>query len=81
MMRLPIVQIIRKADTIPFDINQMRTIVIDTTDIFTLVPKIATYQTEISSQIRLALDNADAVETPISTYFLGLQIMTQIMTK
>ena len=69
MMRLPIVQIIRKADTIPFDINQMRTVVIDTTDIFTLVPKIVTYQTEISSQIRRALDNADAVETPISTYF------------
>jgi hypothetical protein len=73
MMRLPIVQIIRKADSIPFDINQMRTVVIDTTDIFTLVPKIATYQTEISSQIRQALDNADAVETPISTYFPGLR--------
>ena len=76
MMRLPIVQIIRKSDPIPFDINQMRTVVIDTTDIFTLVPKIATYQTEISSQIRRALDNADAVETPISTYFPGLRAVT-----
>lgn len=73
MMRLPIVQIIRKADPIPFDINQMRTIVIDTTDIFSLVPRIATYQTEISSQVRRALDNADAVETPISTYFPSLR--------
>jgi hypothetical protein len=76
MMRLPIVQLIRKADPIPFDINQMRTVVIDTTDIFTLVPKIATYQTEISSQIRRALDNSDAVETPISTYFPGLRAVT-----
>jgi hypothetical protein len=76
MMRLPIVQIIRKADIIPFDINQMRTIVIDTTDIFTLVPRIATYQTEISSQIRQALDNADSVETPISMYFPGLRAIT-----
>ncbi|MCK9550767.1 hypothetical protein [Aquamicrobium sp.] len=76
MMRLPIVQIIRKSDPIPFDINQMRTVVIDTTDIFTLVPKIATYQTEISSQIRRALDNADAVETPISTYFPSLRAVT-----
>jgi hypothetical protein len=75
MMRLPIVQIIRKADPIPFDINQMRTLVIDTTDIFTLVPKIAIYQSEISSQIRRALDNADAVETPISTYFPGLRVV------
>lgn len=73
MMRLPIVQIIRKLDSIPFDINQMRTVVIDTTDIFSLVPKIASYQSEISSQIRRALDNADAVETPISTYFPGLR--------
>jgi hypothetical protein len=73
MMRLPIVQIIRKADPIPFDINQMRTVVIDTTDIFSLVPRIATYQTEISSQVRRALDNADAVETPISTYFPSLR--------
>lgn len=73
MMRLPIVQIIRKSDTIPFDINRMRTIVIDMTDIYTLVPKIATYQTEISSQIRRALENADAVETPIATYFPGLR--------
>ena len=72
MMRLPMVQIIRKADNIPFDINQMRTVVIDTTDIFTLVPKITSYQSEISSQIRRALENADSVETPISTYFPGL---------
>lgn len=74
MMRLPIVQLIRKSDGIPFDINQMRTISIDTTDIFTLVPKIATYQTEISSQIRRALDHSDAVETPISTYFPNLRV-------
>lgn len=76
MMRLPIVQIIRKADAIPFDINQMRTITIDTTDIYTLVPKIVTYQTEISSQIRRALDDADAVETPISTYFPSLRVIS-----
>lgn len=73
MMRLPIVQIVRKSDPIPFDINQMRTIVIDTTDIFTLIPKIASYQSEISSQVRRALENADEVETPISTYFPQLR--------
>jgi len=51
----------------------MRTVVIDTTDIFTLVPKITSYQSEISSQIRRALENADSVETPISTYSPGLR--------
>lgn len=73
MMRRPIVQIIRKADNIPFDINQMRTIIIDTTDIYTLVPRIQIYQAEISSQIRRAMEDSDAVETPISTYFPGLK--------
>lgn len=76
MMRLPIVQIIRKVDSIPFDINQMRTIIIDTSDIYTLVPKIVTYQSEISSQVRQALDNSDSVETPISTYFPGLRAVS-----
>ena len=37
---LPVVQIIRKADRIPFDVNQSRTIQIDTTDLFSFVPKI-----------------------------------------
>ncbi len=73
MMRLPIVQIARKADPIPFDINQMRTIIIDTTDIYTFAPKIAMHRTEISSQVRRALDNADSVETPISAYFPELR--------
>ena len=55
-------KLIRRSDSIPFDVNQMRTVVIDTSYIYTLVPRIATYQTEISSQIRRALDNADAVD-------------------
>ncbi len=74
MMRLPIVQIIRRTDIIPFDLNQMRTIIIDTSNIFTLVPRIATYQSEISSQVRRALENPDAVETSISTYYPNLKV-------
>ena len=37
--RLPIVQITRKADKLPFDVNQMRTVVVDTSDIYALVPR------------------------------------------
>lgn len=73
MMRLPLVQIVRVGDSIPFDVNQMRTIIFDTTDIYSLVPKIETYRAEIASQVRRALDNADAVDTPISTYFPELK--------
>ena len=38
--RLPTVQIIRKVDKIPFDLDQFRTIQIDTTDIFTMIPNL-----------------------------------------
>jgi hypothetical protein len=73
MMRLPIVQIVRKADTIPFDVNQMRTVIIDTSGIYSFAPRISTYQTDISSHIRRALEAPDAVETPISIFFPTLR--------
>lgn len=72
--RLPTVQIIRKADYIPFDLAQSRTIVIDTTNIYTLVPKLETYKTEISSQIRQALSNPDAVDNPITNLFPKIKV-------
>lgn len=70
--RLPIVQIIRKKDDIPFDLEQFRTIPIDNSDIYTLVPQLETYQSQIAAQVRQALENPDAVDNPISVYFPGL---------
>lgn len=75
MMRLPVVQIIRTADKIPFDINQMRTVTIDDTDIYSLVPKIESYRSEISTQIRRVLDDPDSVDNPITTYYPALRAM------
>lgn len=72
--RLPVVQIIRKADKVPFDLNQVRTIVIDTSDIYSLVPKIDTYRSEIANQVRRALEDPDAVDNPITTYYPGFKI-------
>lgn len=72
--RLPVVQLVRSADRIPFDVNQMRTIHIDTTDIYTLLPKVETYKAEIASQVRRALDDPDAVDNPISVYYPGLKV-------
>lgn len=74
MMRRPVVQVVRTADKVPFDINQVRTVRIDTTDIYTLVPKIDTYRSEIANQVRRALQDADAVDNPISIYFPSLQV-------
>ena len=74
MMRRPIVEIARTMDKVPFDVNQMRTIRIDTSDIYTLVPKIEGYRAEIANQVRRALESADAVDTPINVYFPNLTV-------
>lgn len=73
-VKLPIVQLIRASDKVPFDVNQMRTIQIDTTDIYSLVPKIDSYRSEVSNQVRRALEPDHIVDTPISTYFPNLTV-------
>jgi hypothetical protein len=73
-VRQPIVQLIRAGERIPFDIHQMRTIVIDNTDIYTLVPKIETYRSEIANQARRALEEGAEVDTPLSIYFPGFKV-------
>jgi hypothetical protein len=72
--KLPIVQIIRKADVIPFDVNQARTIPIDNTDIYTLVPRLETYKSEVATYVRQALMNPDSVSNPLTVFCPGLQI-------
>ena len=72
--RLPTVQIIRKADKIPFDLDQFRTIQIDTTNIFTMVPNLQTYKAEIATQVRMALKDPDSTDNPVSTYYPNLRV-------
>lgn len=67
--RLPVVQIIRKADKLPFDVNQTRTITIDTTDIYSLVPKIQTYRSEIANQARKAIEDPESVGNPLTIFY------------
>lgn len=73
-VKLPIVQLIRSADKVPFDVNQMRTIQIDTTDIYSLVPRIDSYRAEVANQVRRALEADHIVDTPISTYFPNMSV-------
>lgn len=68
-LRLPIVQIIRKADKLPFDVNQARTLVFDTTDIYTLIPKLQTYRSEIANQARKAIEDPESVGNPVSVFY------------
>jgi hypothetical protein len=78
--RLPVVQIIRKSDRIPFDLNQVRTIQIDDSDIYSLVPRIETYRAEIANQVRQVLENPDLVDNPITTFYPGYRLKKDAST-
>jgi hypothetical protein len=71
--KLPVIQIGRKADRLPFDVNQVRTVSIDTTDIYTLVPKLEVYRSEIATLVRAALDGQIG-SNPISVFFPGITV-------
>ena len=67
--RQPAVQIIRAGDHLPFDVGQFRTVPIDMTSIFTLVPQIDTYRAEIARQCRAALAEKGEAESPLSLFY------------
>jgi hypothetical protein len=73
--RKPVVQIVRKGDGVPFDINQLRTIEIDNSSIYELVPRLETYRAEIASQARAALEDAALVDNPMATFFPSLSLV------
>ncbi len=72
--RLPTVHIIRKGDKIPFDVNSSRTIVIDATDIYSLVPKLDSYKSEIANQVRQALEDPDSVDNPLTNVYPDIRL-------
>jgi hypothetical protein len=72
--RLPTVQIIRSADGIPFDVDGFRTVRIDTSSIYTLLPSLETYRSEIASHCRRALQGGEAADNPLSVFFPGLKV-------
>lgn len=67
----PIVQICRKKDRLPFDVGQVRTVIIDDSDIYSLIPNLESYRSEIATQAKGALDGQNS--NPISIFFPGTQ--------
>lgn len=72
--KLPIVQIIRKSDHIPFDVDQVRTIQIDNSGIYSLVPRLETYRSEIATHVRQALSNLEGVTNPVTVFCPGFSV-------
>jgi len=67
--RLPTVQIKRAVDRLPFDLNQSRTISIDTSDVYGLYAMLQTHIAEIAAQVRRSLQDVDSADNPISLYY------------
>jgi len=79
--RLPTVQVIRKKDKIPFDLDQFRTIKIDTDTVYELLPKLAEYKSEIANQVRRVLEYPEEVDNPITTFCPELSVQLPPVTK
>ena len=67
MRGLPTIHLVRSADSVPFDISGFRTIKLDMTSIYTLVPQLDTYKSEIAAQVRNILFE-ESVDNPIYEY-------------
>ena len=68
MRGLPAIHLSRSSDNIPFDIGTFRTIILDMTDLYTFVPQLETYKSQISSQLRNLLEANGEADNPISSY-------------
>jgi hypothetical protein len=73
MLRKPVVQLMRSIDKIPFDVNQVRTITVDTTSIYKMVPQLEAYRSQLAAQVRQALEDPDSVDSPITMYLPDAQ--------
>lgn len=67
--RKPVLQLIRRGDKLPFDVNQFRTVEIDMSDIYALVPQIDLHRQEITRQARAAINEGNVTESPLSQFY------------
>lgn len=68
MKGLPAIHLSRSSDKIPFDIGNFRTITLDMSDLYSFVPQMETYKSQISSQLRSLLEANGDADNPISAY-------------
>jgi hypothetical protein len=84
VMKRPTIQMIRKGDRIPFDVAQGRTIVVDTSDVYTVLDRLESARRELKEHVKNALSPASekiADDNPIQTYLPGLRVAVDGATK
>jgi hypothetical protein len=65
----PTIHLVRLQDSIPFDIGEFRTIVIDTSDLYSFVPQMETWKAEIATHARRALEEEGTPAGPLAIYY------------
>jgi hypothetical protein len=73
MIGKPTVHIIRKEDSIPFDLKDFRTIEIDTSEKYDLVAKLDIYRAEIANHVRIATSGTEG-SNPIRSFAKNLVV-------
>lgn len=76
--QLPTVQLIRKGDKIPFDVSQGRTIMIDTSDIYTIMDRFESAKKELKEHVNKQTNNIKndiADDNPIRIYLPDLKVI------
>ena len=69
------VQIIRKGDKIPFDVQQGRTIIIDTSDPYTIMDRMASARAELAEHVKAIVSGSNTQEdSPIRMYLPRLSV-------
>lgn len=74
-LKLPSIQVIRKGDKIPFDVQQARTIIIDTSDPYTIMDRVSSGRAELTEHVRALMGgSAKSEESPITMYLPRLSV-------
>jgi hypothetical protein len=75
MTKRPAIQLIRKADKIPFDVSQGRTIVFDTSDVYTVMDRLLSAKRELSEHVTASLQNGESDEgSPVKAWLPNLKV-------
>ena len=77
VMKRPTIQMIRKGDRIPFDVAQGRTIIVDTSDVYTVMDRFESARRELREHIKNALSPESekiAEDNPVQTYLPSLRL-------
>jgi hypothetical protein len=77
MTKRPTIQMIRKNDRIPFDVAQGRTIMVDTSDVYTVMDRMESAKRELKEHVKNALSPGSekvADDNPVQTYLPNLRV-------